>query len=91
VGIPPESQQRIFDRFYQVDPVLQHTSGMGLGLYISQQIVELHGGRIEVEAPPDGGTRVIVRLPVNPGASLPVGGGSRGAGARRGPAEADHA
>ena len=67
VGIPPESLPRIFDRFYQVDPVLQHSSGMGLGLYISQQIVELHGGRIEVEAPPDGGTRVIVRLPVNSG------------------------
>ena len=65
VGIPPESQPHIFDRFYQVDPVLQHTSGMGLGLYISQHIVELHGGVIEVEAPPDGGTRVIVRLPVN--------------------------
>jgi len=67
VGIPPESQPRIFDRFFQADPVLQHSSGMGLGLYISQEIVELHGGRIEVEAPPDGGTRVIVRLPVHPG------------------------
>jgi signal transduction histidine kinase len=67
VGIPPESRPRIFDRFYQVDPVLQHTSGMGLGLYISEQIVELHGGRIEIEAPPDGGTRVVVRLPVDHG------------------------
>ncbi len=65
VGIPPESQPHIFERFYQVDPVLQHTSGMGLGLYISQHIVELHGGLIEVEAPSDGGTRVTVRLPVN--------------------------
>jgi signal transduction histidine kinase len=81
VGIPPESQPRIFDRFYQADPVLQHSSGMGLGLYISHQIVELHGGRIEVEAPPDGGTRVIVRLPVNPDdPSFRAGGGSRGAG-----------
>ena len=67
VGIPPESRPHIFDRFYQVDPVLQHSSGMGLGLYITQQIVELHGGRIEVEAPPDGGTRITVRLPINPG------------------------
>ena len=91
VGIPHEGQPRIFDRFYQVDPVRQHASGMGLGLYISQHIVELHGGRIEVEAPPDGGTRVIVRLPVDPGGpSLAAGGGSRGTGARRGPPEADH-
>ena len=91
VGIPPESRPRIFDRFYQVDPVLQHSSGMGLGLYISQQIVALHGGRIEVEAPPDGGTRVIVRLPVDSsGPSLAAGGGSRGTEARRGPPQADH-
>jgi signal transduction histidine kinase len=34
-----------------------------LGLYISRQIVEAHGGNIEVESPPDGGTRVIVNLP----------------------------
>jgi signal transduction histidine kinase len=88
VGIPPESQPLIFDRFYQADPVLHHSSGMGLGLYISQQIVELHGGRIEVEAPPDGGTRIVVRLPVNPGRpSLPA----RRAGTRRGPPQADHA
>jgi signal transduction histidine kinase len=92
VGIPPESQPRIFDRFYQVDPVLQHSSGMGLGLYITQQIVELHGGRIEAEAPPDGGTRIIVRLPVDPaGASRAAEVGSLAAGARRGPPEADHA
>jgi signal transduction histidine kinase len=38
--------------------------GMGLGLYISRQIVELHGGRLTAEFPEDGGTRVQVALPV---------------------------
>jgi signal transduction histidine kinase len=43
--------------------------GMGLGLYISRQIVEAHGGRIEVEVPPDGGTRIVVTLPTGLGDS----------------------
>jgi signal transduction histidine kinase len=62
LGIPPERRRHIFDRFYQAHAT-SHQSGMGLGLYISRQIVELHGGRIEAEFPPDGGTRLVVRLP----------------------------
>ncbi len=62
IGIPPEHRQRIFDRFYQAH-TNGHFMGMGLGLYISHQIVNLHGGRIEVEFPPDGGTRFVVSLP----------------------------
>ena len=38
-------------------------AGMGLGLYISRQIVELHGGTIRAEFPDDGGTRIVVTLP----------------------------
>ena len=37
---------------------------MGLGLYISRQIVELHSGSIEAEFPEDGGTRFVVRVPL---------------------------
>jgi signal transduction histidine kinase len=64
VGIPPDSRQHIFDRYYRAH-VQDHASGMGLGLYISREIVELHGGRIEVESPADGGTRFVVVLPAN--------------------------
>jgi signal transduction histidine kinase len=39
-------------------------AGMGLGLYISRQIVELHEGSIFAEFPDDGGTRFIVQLPL---------------------------
>jgi signal transduction histidine kinase len=63
IGIPVDSRERIFDRFNQAH-LRSHVSGMGLGLYISRQIVELHGGQIEVESPGDGGTRVVVKLPV---------------------------
>jgi PAS domain S-box-containing protein len=61
-GIPEASRERIFDQFHQVQ-TSNATSGMGLGLYISRQFVELHGGRIAATAPPDGGTRMIVTLP----------------------------
>ncbi len=38
--------------------------GLGLGLYVSRQIVERHGGRIDAEFPEDGGTRIVVTLPI---------------------------
>ena len=62
IGIPPEKRPRIFERYYQAHAE-GHLGGMGLGLYISRQIVELHGGTIEAEFPDDGGTRFLVRLP----------------------------
>jgi PAS domain S-box-containing protein len=66
IGIPPEHRARIFDRFYQAHAG-QHfagVAGMGLGLYISRRIVELHGGTITLESPADGGVLVAVTLPV---------------------------
>lgn len=66
LGVPPEHRKRIFDRFYQAH-IDSHRGGMGLGLYISQMIVQLHGGQIEAEFPPDGGTRLVVSMPVSPG------------------------
>ncbi len=63
-GIPPDRRVRIFERFYQAHAE-SYTSGMGLGLYISRQIVELHGGELRAEFPEDGGTRFVVTLPVD--------------------------
>ncbi len=37
--------------------------GMGLGLFISREIILLHGGDIKAEFPPEGGTRVVISLP----------------------------
>lgn len=64
IGIPLEKRAAIFERFYQAHAE-DHRSGLGLGLYISQQIVAQHQGEIGAEFPPDGGTRFIVRLPVH--------------------------
>lgn len=62
IGIPAERRAHIFDRFYQahVEPAL---GGLGLGLHISRQIVELHGGTLSAEFPPEGGSRFVVNLP----------------------------
>jgi len=66
VGVPPEHRAHIFDRFYQAHAggPLTSMAGMGLGLYISRQIVELHDGTIEAEFPDDGGTRFVISLPL---------------------------
>jgi signal transduction histidine kinase len=63
LGIPVDKRDQIFDRFYQAHDS-SYRSGMGLGLYVCRQIVELHGGEIHAEFPADGGTRLRVRLPV---------------------------
>jgi signal transduction histidine kinase len=62
IGIPIEARERIFDRFFQAHPE-DATQGLGLGLYVSRQIVELHGGEIRADFPADGGTRIVVTLP----------------------------
>lgn len=62
IGISPEKQTKIFERFYQAN-VEDHTSGLGLGLFITRQIVELHGGQVKAEHPDGGGTRFLVYLP----------------------------
>jgi PAS domain S-box-containing protein len=62
IGIPPEHRAHIFERFYQAHRI-GYGGGMGLGLYISRQIVELHGGTLMAEYPNDAGTRMTVKLP----------------------------
>jgi two-component system, sensor histidine kinase len=62
IGIAPDRAARIFERFYRAHDD-RGISGLGLGLYISKQIVELHGGRIEVSSELGRGTTFVVALP----------------------------
>jgi PAS domain S-box-containing protein len=64
LGIPLERRDSLFNRFYQAHSE-GYMGGMGLGLYISQQIVTLHGGEITPEFPEDGGMRFVITLPCN--------------------------
>jgi len=65
-GISPQFLTKIFDRFVQVEPAVTPTaSGMGLGLAIARQLIELHGGTIRAESGgPDRGTRFIIVVPL---------------------------
>ena len=66
VGIDPEQQPLIFDRFYRVDKARSRTEGgAGLGLSISRWIAETHAGSISVESIPGQGSIFTVRLPIH--------------------------
>jgi heavy metal sensor kinase len=62
IGIPPEHLPHIFKRLYTVDPA-RSAGGAGLGLSIARQIVQAHGGKIEVQSEAGNGTRFTVYLP----------------------------
>lgn len=66
-GILPEDAERIFDPFCQgTGDLWRDKGGSGLGLSISKQFVELHGGRIWLESEPGIGTTFSVELPISP-------------------------
>ena len=55
----------LFDPFRSANPKQERSSGLGLGLFISQQIVLAHAGNIDVSSSEEDGTRFVVRLPRN--------------------------
>jgi signal transduction histidine kinase len=64
-GIPPEDQARIFEDFQQVDnSITRQKGGTGLGLAIARRLVEVHGGRIDLESTPGVGSTFIISLPI---------------------------
>ncbi len=64
IGIPPEHQKRIFERFYRVDKSRsKELGGTGLGLSIVKHGVQLHGGEISLSSTPDVGTTITVTFP----------------------------
>ncbi len=66
VGIPTESKQRVFERFYRVDKGRSRSQGgTGLGLSIVKHIVGLYKGHISIESEVGIGTTITVTLPVN--------------------------
>ena len=64
IGVPPEHQSRVFERFYRVDKSHSRQSGgTGLGLSIVKHAVQYLGGRIELESQPGKGTTMRVHFP----------------------------
>ena len=61
VGIPPEAQERVFERFYRVDKShSRETGGTGLGLSIVKHAAQYHGAEVELESEPGKGTTISV-------------------------------
>jgi signal transduction histidine kinase len=63
-GIPPKHQAMIFERFYRVPDENTASTGTGLGLYICNQIIMAHHGKIWVESAPGQGTTFHIELPL---------------------------
>jgi PAS domain S-box-containing protein len=64
LGIPAGEQERIFEKFYRLDPALTRgVGGSGLGLYISRELVSRMGGTLTVRSEPGAGAAFVVDLP----------------------------
>ncbi|WP_162847012.1 hybrid sensor histidine kinase/response regulator transcription factor [Mucilaginibacter gracilis] len=66
IGIPSEDLTRIFDRFYQHQTQAVLNQGTGIGLAITKEFVNLHGGHIHAENNLSGGACIVIDLPVFP-------------------------
>jgi len=65
IGIPPEAQSRVFERFYRVDKGrARKNGGTGLGLAIVKHIVQLYGGTLTLESAVGKGSTFTVTLPL---------------------------
>lgn len=63
IGIPPEHQEKVFERFYRVDKShSKQSGGTGLGLSIVKHAVQYHNGKITMESEPNKGTAISVRF-----------------------------
>src|SRR4029078_6387521 len=65
IGMPPEGLPQLFQRFYRapnVDP--QHISGLGVGLFVVKEIVELHGGTVGVSSEVGTGSTFTLSIPL---------------------------
>jgi signal transduction histidine kinase len=62
-GIPDEAKEKIFERFWRLDP--RKKSGSGIGLFIVRRTMELHGGRVRVKDAPGGGSIFTLDFPLS--------------------------
>jgi len=79
IGVAPDQQDRIFDRFYQADQsATRRFGGVGLGLHLARELAERLGGRVELDSRPGIGSTFTVTLPVR--WPRPVRGSGNGSG-----------
>jgi nitrogen-specific signal transduction histidine kinase len=67
IGISPDEQDKIFDKFYRCgDPLVHNVKGSGLGLSLVRHIARAHGGDVTVESAPQKGSKFTIALPIDP-------------------------
>ena len=71
-GIVAEEQERVFEAFYRSERVRRFPQGLGLGLTIARDLVEAHGGRLELSSRTGEGSTFTVRLPLEPAHHAPT-------------------
>lgn len=65
IGVPEAELDHIFERFYQVEShMTRHQGGMGLGLSVAKDLIELHGGQIVVDSQLDEGSTFTIIIPI---------------------------
>lgn len=64
IGIPEEHREKIFDRFYRVDDNIHNFTGLGIGLYISREIIRQHNGSVGVNSEPGKGSEFYFTIPI---------------------------
>ncbi|RPI35147.1 MAG: ATP-binding protein [Nitrospiraceae bacterium] len=65
VGIPEDMQDKVFGRFFRISESSgNRVSGLGLGLFISSQVIRQHGGKLWLESKPGKGSKFFFSLPV---------------------------
>ena len=65
IGIPADAQPRLFDLFFRANNADKYSAGFGIGLYVVGEIVQRHGGRLEVESAEGQGSTFRVILPLH--------------------------
>lgn len=65
IGMSPEHQLKVFDKFYRIEETSERFQGLGIGLYICQEIIERHHGRIGVNSTPGEGSEFYFNLPIH--------------------------
>jgi signal transduction histidine kinase len=66
IGIPPNEQEKIFEKFYRCgDPLVHNIKGSGLGLSLVRHIARAHGGDVLVESTPEKGSKFTIALPLD--------------------------
>jgi signal transduction histidine kinase len=66
IGMRPEQVKRVFEKFYRVEETSQRFQGLGIGLYISSEIIRRHGGQINVKSNYGEGSEFYFTIPIEP-------------------------